>query len=190
MRVQAKILTQVPDREGRIHLTQGEHHVSQEGGVVLTTILGSCVAACLCDPVAGIGGMNHFLLPDQQGTRDSPGSVRYGAYAMEILINALLGQGARRDRLEAKLFGGARMIAGLTDIGQQNAEFAERFLKQEAIPVIGGSLRGNHARRIQFWPRSGRVRQMTIANADAEVFAIERIVNPKAPASSGALELF
>jgi chemotaxis protein CheD len=134
--------------------------------------------------------MNHFLLPDQQGSRDSPGSVRYGAYAMEILINGLLGSGARRDRLEAKLFGGARMIAGLTDIGQQNAEFAERFLKQEGIPVIGGSLRGNHARRIQFWPKSGRVRQMAIANADTEVFAIERTVNPKAPASSGALELF
>jgi hypothetical protein len=87
---------------------------------------------------------------------------------MEILINGLLGRGARRDRLEAKLFGGARMIAGLTDIGQQNAEFAERFLKQEGIPVIGGSLRGHHARRIQFWPNSGRVRQMAIANADAE----------------------
>jgi len=190
MTIQPKALAEAPDKERRIHLTQGEHCVSQDGNVVLTTILGSCVAACLCDPFTGIGGMNHFLLPDQQGSRDSPGSVRYGAYAMEILINGLLGSGARRDRLEAKLFGGARMIAGLTDIGQQNAEFAERFLKQEGIPVIGGSLRGNHARRIQFWPKSGRVRQMAIANADTEVFAIERTVNPKAPASSGALELF
>ena len=176
--------------ERMVHLTQGEHHVTNESDVVLTTILGSCVAACLYDPGTQIGGMNHFLLPDQQGSKDSPGSVRYGAYAMEILINGLLGRGARRDRLEAKLFGGARMIAGLTDIGQQNAEFAERFLKQEGIPVIGGSLRGHHARRIQFWPNSGRVRQMAIANADAEVFAIERTVVPTAPASSGALELF
>lgn len=190
MMTQQRTPAQAPENERRIHLTQGEHYVSHDDDVVLTTILGSCVAACLCDPVAGIGGMNHFLLPDQQGTRDSPGSVRYGAYAMEILINGLLGRGARRDRLEAKLFGGARMIAGLTDIGQQNAEFAERFLKQEGIPVIGGSLRGNHARRIQFWPKSGRVRQMAIAQADAEVFAVERTVVPKAPASSGALELF
>lgn len=176
--------------ERLVHLTQGEHHVTSEDDVVLTTILGSCVAACLYDSEAKIGGMNHFLLPDQQGTKDSPGSVRYGAYAMEVLINGLLSRGARRDRLEAKLFGGARMIAGLTDIGQQNADFAERFLRQEAIPVIGGSLRGEHARRIQFWPQSGRVRQMAIAKSDAEVFAVERKVKPKAPEKSGALELF
>ena len=109
-------------REIKINLIQGEYRVVDCEHTVVSTILGSCVSACLRDPVAGIGGMNHFLLP---GSNESEG-VQYGAYAMEVLINALLKSGARRDRLEAKLFGGARMVKGLIDIGQQNALFARR----------------------------------------------------------------
>lgn len=180
--------TALPER--RVHVVQGEYYVTNEPNLMLTTILGSCVAACIRDPLAGIGGMNHFLLPDGGGAQNTPDSVRYGAYAMELLVNGLLRQGARRERLEAKLFGGARLINGLTDIGKQNADFAERYLKQEGISFAGGSLRGERARRVQFWPLSGRVRQMALAKDEANVFEAERSTKPAAPADSGALELF
>lgn len=173
--------------ETRIHVVQGSFHVATRENVFLTTILGSCVAACMCDPVARIGGMNHFLLPEGEGT--SRDSLQAGVHAMELLVNGLLQAGARRDRLEAKLFGGARMIAGLSDIGQRNAEFAQTFLKREGITFGGGSLRGSHARRIQFWPYTGRARQLMVERAEEEVFAAERRVRP-ALDQSGSLELF
>lgn len=173
-------------RERRVNIIQGEFHVTGDPGVVLTTILGSCVAACLHDRVAGVGGMNHFLLPgrDEPCTRDA----EYGVHAMELLVNGLLKQGARRERLEAKLFGGARMLRGLTDIGALNAQFAESFAKRERIAVTGGSLRGEQARRIQYWPVAGRARQLALGGND--VFAAER-TEPVRPASDGgSVELF
>ena len=174
----------------RVHLVQGEYHVTDARDVVLTTILGSCVAACIRDPLVGVGGMNHFLLPDQQGPKDAPDAMRYGAHAMELLINGLLSRGAKRERLEAKLFGGARMVLGLTDIGKRNGEFAQRFLQQESISIHSSSLGGFHARRVQFWPQSGRVRQMALSKTSAQVFARERMTKPRLAENSGALELF
>lgn len=148
----------------RIHVVQGEQHVDNNPDAVLTTILGSCIAACLWDPVSGYGGMNHFLLPGDESqvvdARNPGPSARYGVHAMELLVNALLRRGARRESLRAKLFGGARMIRGLTDVGNLNAGFAEKFLQAEGIPIEGGSLRGDYGRRIQFWPVSGRARQV------------------------------
>jgi chemotaxis protein CheD len=174
----------------RIHVVQGTRHVDARPTVMLTTILGSCVAACMRDPVARIGGMNHFLLPEGEGTQAGD-SLHAGVHAMELLVNGLLQAGARRDRLEAKLFGGARMIAGLSDIGQRNADFAQSFLTREGIAFIGGSLRGSHARRVQFWPHSGRARQLMVERAEEEVFAAERRAPAPAQADlSGSLELF
>jgi len=172
-----------------VHVVQGEQFVTDDPEVVVTTILGSCVAACMRDPVAGLGGMNHFLLP---GGRDNASDqVRYGDHAMELLVNALLGMGARRDRLEAKLFGGARLITGLTDVGELNAAFAEDFVRREGLQNVGGSLRGETGRRIQFWPVSGRARQVLLAKETREVFAQERRAPaPKPAADTGALELF
>lgn len=112
----------------------------------MTTILGSCVAACMRDPLARVGGMNHFLLPGVDGDE----GMRYGVQSMELLVNALLRRGARRERMEVKLFGGGRLISGLTDVGSQNAAFAERFVRDEGLTYAGGSLRGDRARRIQF----------------------------------------
>ena len=173
--------------ERRVHVVQGEFHVTGDPGVVLTTILGSCVAACMRDPLAGVGGMNHFLLPgDADAGADT---LRYGVHAMELLVNGLLREGARRERLEAKLFGGARMLEGLTDIGSQNAKFAEHFLHRERIAFAGGSLRGDRGRRVQFWPVSGRARQMTIEQDEATVFAAERRAKA-APSETGSVELF
>lgn len=174
--------------EGRkLHVIQGEFAVCDESDTLLTTILGSCVAACMRDPVAGVGGMNHFLLPGATGSE----GLRYGVQSMELLVNALLRRGARRERLEVKLFGGARLLNGLTDVGAQNAAFAERFLRDEGLTFAGGSLRGDRARRIQYWPVGGRARQTLLAPSDNAVFASERKPAAPAPAAdAGGLELF
>ncbi|RAK57163.1 chemotaxis protein CheD [Phenylobacterium deserti] len=171
-----------------IHVVQGEQYVTDDPEAVLTTILGSCVSACMRDPLAGVGGMNHFLLPGARpGETDS---VRHGVHAMELLVNALLGRGARRERLEVKLFGGARLIKGLTDVGALNAGFAEEFVRREGLQHVGGSLRGDSGRRIQYWPGSGRARQVFLPKQAEELIAIETRTPKPAPAQTGALELF
>ncbi len=172
--------------ERSTHVVQGEFAVSGDPRQVFSTLLGSCVAACIMDPKAGVGGMNHFLLP---GDDDSSG-LRYGVNAMELLINGLLQQGARRDRLQGKLFGGARVLDGFSDIGQQNAAFAERFFKDEGVAYLGGSLGGNLPRRIQFWPASGRARQRFLSPDDRTVFEREAPRAPAPPAAVDEVELF
>lgn len=173
-----------------VHVVQGEYRVSDDPSVVLSTVLGSCVAACVNDPLAKVGGMNHFLLP---GDANAAGeSLSYGVHAMELLINDILRRGGRRDRLEARLFGGARIVRGLSDIGAQNAEFAEQFLAKEGIRCVGVSLGGISARRIQFWPVAGRARQMLLASTDETLIASETKAKkaPPPPADSGDLDLF
>ncbi|MCB5202630.1 chemoreceptor glutamine deamidase CheD [Neorhizobium sp. T786] len=153
----------------RVHIIQGEYKVVNDPDVVLTTILGSCVAACLRDPVAGVGGMNHFLLPGSGNAMTSGGdATRYGVHLMELLINGLLKQGARRDRLEAKIFGGAKTIASFSNVGEQNAAFATQFLKDEGIPIVGSSTGGDHGRKLEFWPSSGRARQYPLTGAETQ----------------------
>jgi chemotaxis protein CheD len=146
--------------------------------------------------------MNHFLLPgpdvearDGQGADalalpGAEGAVRYGEHAMELLVNALLRRGAKRQHLRAKLFGGARMIKGLTDIGALNARFAETFLRAEGIAVVGGSLRGEAGRRIQFWPVSGRARQVLLVRETAQILSFERRMAPRPYENAGAFEMF
>ena len=160
-------------------ITQGDQSVSAEPDTVIATLLGSCVAVCLWDPVAKAGGMNHMLL-----ARRRAGSViqdRSGVHAMELLINDLLKIGARRSRLVAKLFGGARMIEGLSDIGEANASFATQFLTRERIVVTGQSLGGTEARQVMFWPATGTVRQRTVRENTQEV-----LVEAAQPAGNGA----
>ena len=173
------------------HVIQGEFAVTDDPNIVLTAILGSCVACCLHDPIARVGGMNHFLLPGDESSGDD--SLRYGVNSMELLINGLLRRGARRDRLEAKLFGGARVLAGLSDVGAQNAAFARRFLKEEGIPCIGESLGGNQARRVRFSPTTGAARQLLLDKVDQSTLTVEtprRKAPEQAPESSGDLDLF
>jgi chemotaxis protein CheD len=184
-----------PAREKLVHIVQGENCVSDDPSTVLTTILGSCIAACIWDGKAGVGGMNHFLLPGDGAdsiNRQQPGdAMRFGVHAMELLVNGLLRRGAQKSRLQAKVFGGARMIKGLTDIGEMNARFVERFLREEEITLVGGSLRGEQGRRIQFWPHSGRARQVLLARETALIMQAERLHPPEsAPVSQGAVELF
>jgi chemotaxis protein CheD len=173
---------QHPGQHPRINIVQGEYHVSGDTALSITTLLGSCVAACISDPVAQVGGMNHFLLPGDEAA--SPLVARHGVHLMELLINGLLKKGAARDRLEAKLFGGARTMQGLGDIGATNGRFAQEFLRREGIAITGGSLGGETGRRIQFWPASGRVRQKLVRATEET-----RHANPVLP-TAGELELF
>jgi chemotaxis protein CheD len=149
----------------RINLVQGEYKVSADPKVIFSTLLGSCVGACIRDPIARVGGMNHFLLPGGVGS-NSTESERAGVHLMELLVNGLMRQGAQRDRLEAKIFGGARMMHGLSDIGKKNADFAKRFLSYEGIRIVGGDIGGERGRRLQFWPVTGRALQCYIAVAE------------------------
>jgi chemotaxis protein CheD len=151
------------DRElGRmaVRLLPSEHFVTTDN-LVLVTVLGSCVAACLHDPHAGVAGMNHFMLPDdgEPRGREHVAAMKYGAYAMDVLVRELINAGARRDRLHAKVFGGGAVLASMTtlNVGDRNADFVLKYLKAERIDVFAQDLRGPHARRICFMPDSGKV---------------------------------
>jgi chemotaxis protein CheD len=175
----------VPER--KIHIVQGEYRVGDGDDLALTTVLGSCVAACLHDPSARVGGMNHFLLPGDDRNFNPRDAERYGVHLMELLVNGLMQLGARRDRLQAKLFGGARVVRGLSDVGRKNGEFAERFLRYEGIAIVSQDLGGDRGRRLQFWPASGRARRSFIG-ADA-IISVENVREPVA-AKFGDVELF
>ena len=148
-----------------VYVAQGEYQTTDQDHVLLSTVLGSCVAACIWDPEAKLGGMNHFLLANSSES-DKAKSLRFGVHAMEMLINDLLKKGARRSGLRAKLFGGANMASNLGDIGASNARFAKQFLATEDIPCVAESLGGTNARRVLFRPSLGHVRQMIVESGD------------------------
>jgi chemotaxis protein CheD len=143
-----------------VKLLPGEYYVTSEN-MVLTTVLGSCVSACMRDSTSGIGGMNHFMLPDEADPAlgEASATMRYGAYAMEVLLSELIKAGARRERLEAKVFGGGAVLANMTqlNIGERNADFVLRYLQIEKVRIAAQDLRGNLPRRINFFPLTGRV---------------------------------
>jgi chemotaxis protein CheD len=138
----------------------GEYYFTGKD-MLIVTVLGSCVAACIRDRVSGVGGMNHFMLPDGGGDADSPvsASMRYGTYAMEILINDLLKAGARRENLEAKVFGGGNVLRGFIaiNVGERNALFVRDYLKAENIRITAEDLNDIHPRKVYFFPRTGKV---------------------------------
>jgi len=171
--------------ETLVNVIQGEYRISDDPNCILSTVLGSCAAVCLTDPTAQVGGMNHFLLAHRAGREGE--DVRYGAYSMELLINGLLKRGARKNRMVAKLFGGAKMLAQLRDIGVSNAAFAREFLQSEGIPIASESTGGTAARRIRFWPTDGRVKQFIVPGE------VERIAPPAPaapPPAHGEITLF
>jgi chemotaxis protein CheD len=172
-----------PTSEKRVRVIQGEYRVSDDPDVVLTTILGSCVAACLRDPHARVGGMNHFLLPGRADCPSAQEAERYGVHLMELLVNGLLQRGAKRQRLEAKLFGGARIVKGLSDIGHLNGEFAKRFLRTEGITITSQSLGDERGRRVEYKPVTGQARQIFVDTVREEAAPIKT-------ATTGSVELF
>lgn len=143
----------------------GDFLVISEPGTAVGTLLGSCVAACIRDRSTGVGGLNHFLLP---GSENSD-SARYGAYAMELLINEILKAGGARKDLEAKIFGGGEVIesSGTVTVGQKNASFAKDYLQTEGVRILAEDLGGRTARRIYFFPESGKVRVQYLGARDA-----------------------
>lgn len=169
-------------RQPRRYIAQGEYATGDSPEDVIATVLGSCVAVCLFDLDRGAGGMNHILLPDLDGAEGR--RTLFGAHAMELLINDLLKVGCRKSNLRGKVFGGARMIASLGRAGAMNGEFADRYLASEGIPIESRSLGGTLARRVEFWPASGRARMRFIEDQ-----AVEVEVRPRAPAGN-AVELF
>lgn len=144
-----------------IAVVQGDYAVSTDPMVVMSTVLGSCVAMCLFDTTNRVGGMNHFLLATSSLAESD--DLKYGVNAIELLINRLLRSGAERYNLQAKLFGGARMTDHASDIGASNAAFAKDFLEREGISCVSSSLGGKQARRVQFVPTTGAARQIQIS---------------------------
>ncbi|MDO9050029.1 MAG: chemoreceptor glutamine deamidase CheD [Methylotenera sp.] len=142
-------------------ISPGEYYYTDKD-MLIVTVLGSCVSACIRDSITGIGGMNHFMLPDSAtADKDSPvsESMRYGTYAMEVLINQLLRNGARRENLEAKIFGGGNVLKSFTttNVGDRNAVFVRKFLKDERIRVTGEDLLDIYPRKVYYFPKTGRV---------------------------------
>jgi chemotaxis protein CheD len=129
--------------------------------MLIVTVLGSCVSACIRDRVSGVGGMNHFMLPDGGADSDNPvsASMRYGTYAMEVLINELLKAGAKRENLEAKVFGGGNVLRGFTaiNVGERNAKFVLEYLHTERMRVIAEDLNDIYPRKVYFFPKTGKV---------------------------------
>jgi chemotaxis protein CheD len=183
------------DRQA-VKILPGEYYVTA-GDKLIVTVLGSCVAVCLRDKVSGVGGMNHFLLPNDTSNQTGllTESARYGAYAMELLINHLLKLGALRSRLEAKVFGGGNVLRGMTvnNVGERNAEFVLDYLHNEEIPVFAQDLLGEYPRKVYFFPDSGRVmvrKIKSIHNTTILDRESEYRMRVKYSKSSGGVELF
>ena len=170
-----------------VKILPGEYFVDDEDILVMTT-LGSCIAACLWDRNAHVGGMNHFMLPD--GAGNGLDSGRYGSYAMEVLINELMKRGATRSTLEAKVFGGGQVISGMNtmNVGQRNTEFVLDFLKTERIPVVSKDVMDVYPRKVCFLPHCGKamVKRLSPTNAEALVAQDRAAAQKPVPPASGA----
>jgi len=173
----------------------GEFYVTCYDEAVITA-LGSCVSACIRDRVSGIGGMNHFMLPEVAGSSSgdtvcTSTAARYGSFAMEQLINEIIKAGGRRENLEVKLAGGGRVIANMTaDIGGKNIRFAEEYLRNEGLEIAGSHLGGTSPRRVVYFPATGKVRVKKLggqAIANEERVYQDRISQQKI---EGDVELF
>ncbi|MFK7887652.1 MAG: chemoreceptor glutamine deamidase CheD [Gammaproteobacteria bacterium] len=177
-------------------ISVGDCYVTNKDEVI-STVLGSCIAACIRDPLAGIGGMNHFMLPGCGAARaggDELAERRYGAASMEVLINALLAQGGRKERFEIKLFGGAELLAGGSSrIGQANTRFAHEFIRLEGLNLAAADCGGPYPRRVQYWPATGRamVMNMPLERAQTELANEQKVAKTLAQKMpEGDIELF
>jgi chemotaxis protein CheD len=174
-----------------VKILPGEYYVHDSDDLLLMTVLGSCVAACLVDRTAGVGGMNHFMLPD------GGSAGRYGAYAMELLINELMKRGARRERIEAKVFGGGQVMRNFStmNVGEQNVKFVDQFLANERITIVSRDVLDIHPRKVCLFPRSARALVKKLASTHGDVIATEESayrgqLNKAPTAAAGSVELF
>ncbi|MFA5940072.1 MAG: chemoreceptor glutamine deamidase CheD [Sinimarinibacterium sp.] len=177
-----------------IKVLPGEYVVTEKS-LMLVTVLGSCVSACIRDPLARIGGMNHFMLPDSEISSAAGETARYGAYAMEVLINELIKCGASRERLETKVFGGGAVLPGLriNNVGERNGRWVLKYLEAEGLAVSAQDLFGIHPRRVHYFPMTGRVmvKHLPLAG-DTEMLASEKLYRSRLreTPTMGSVELF
>ena len=177
-------------KNAAVKILPGEYFVDSEDLLVMTT-LGSCIAACLWDRNARVGGMNHFMLPEGSGD-----SGRYGSYAMELLINEMMKRGASRMTMEAKIFGGGAVISGMNtiNVGERNTKFVTDFLATERIPIVSKDVLDIYPRKVCFLPASGKamVKRLAPASADALVAQDRLAAQRAAPATTGggSIDLF
>jgi chemotaxis protein CheD len=175
-----------------VKVLPGEYFVSTED-MVLMTVLGSCISACIWDGRVRAGGMNHFMLPDGDS---SDGFGRYGSYAMELLINEMLKRGARRESMQAKVFGGAQVMAGFTsmNVGERNTKFVLDYLATERIPVVSQDVLDIHPRKVCFFPVTGKALVKRLAHTHPETLAVEERKGNAAvvarSTSGGSVDLF
>jgi len=175
-----------------VKVLPGEYYVSNEDMMVMT-VLGSCIAACIWDGRVRAGGMNHFMLPEGDGVE---GGGRYGSYAMELLINHLLKLGARRESMQAKIFGGAQVVAGFAsmNVGERNTKFVLDYLATERIPVVSQDVLDIHPRKVCFFPVTGKALVKRLAHAHPETLAVEErkgnVVAVVRSTSGGSVDLF
>jgi chemotaxis protein CheD len=179
-----------------VKIMPGEFFVARED-IVISTVLGSCVSACLWDRSAKVGGMNHFMLPggDGGGTdKVNAASGRYGVFAMEQLINELIKRGARKSTLEAKVFGGGAVLRQFStlNVGERNADFVLDFLKTEGIRLVSRDLLDVHPRRVAFFPATGRALCKKLGTADKSLVTAEQQYNARINTTpvAGDIELF
>jgi chemotaxis protein CheD len=176
----------------RVHVIQGEFKVSDDPNVVLSTILGSCVAACMRDPVASVGGMNHFLLPGQ-GNGTGGEATRYGVHLMELLINGLLKKGAAANALKPKLSAAPKPF-GILKCRREECGIRTSVPQDEGIRIVGSNVGGDVGRKLEYFPVSGRARQYPLTGAETQkTVALEtsppKIMVPK-PAVDTSIEFF
>lgn len=175
-----------------VKIFSGDWYVTGKNEM-LATILGSCVAACIRDPLTGIGGMNHFLLPGDENIAGVSDGARYGVFAMESLINGILKKGGRRDRLEIKVFGGGNVINNSARIGSKNAAFIRQFLEREGFSVLSTDLEGEHPRRVHYYPATGKAMVRKLKRREDMVIVQEEARYTNEIASKpieGGIELF
>ena len=173
-----------------VKVLPGEYFVSNED-VLIMTVLGSCIAACVWDGKARVGGMNHFMLPEGED-----GSGRYGSYAMELLLNEMIKMGARRETMQAKVFGGGAVMAGFTtmNVGERNTKFVLDYLATERIPVVSQDVLDIHPRKVCFFPVTGKALVKRLAHAHPEALAVEErkgnAANVAKSTAGGSVDLF
>ena len=176
-----------------VKVLPGEYFVYHEDILIMTT-LGSCIAACLWDRQAKIGGMNHFMLPEGAGKDSASSGGRYGSFAMELLINEMIKLGATRASMEAKVFGGGQVISGMNtmNVGERNTAFVLDYLKAERIPVVSKDVLDIYPRKVCFLPASGKAMVKRLASANTEALAaLERAAARRSPlAAGGSVDLF
>jgi chemotaxis protein CheD len=172
----------------------GEYLVTARD-IALVTLLGSCVSACIRDPERQVGGMNHFMLPECAAEGPVSESSRYGAYAMEKLVNEILKAGGSKRRLEAKVFGGGAVLKGFSvrPVGERNADFVREYLRREDIPIVAEDLLDVHPRKVYFFPASGKVMVRSLTHTPADVVRLDRLYRERlaqGAVNQGSVELF